>query len=96
MIIISLSLSPECQRKGDAWTLANIIAPADVGRPIERVQEKMESVGLHPSSSQSVTSNEMKPQPLPKDTPSAQPVQQSNGEPQKCMFKIFSNPKFKF
>ena len=70
----------------------NIIEPADVGRPIERVQEKMESLGLLPSSSQSVTSNELKGQPLPGGELKGQPLpggeqsaQQSKGEPQKCI-----------
>ena len=79
---LSLSLSLECEAEGDTWALVNIIEPADVGRPIERVQEKMESLGLLPSSSQSVTSNELKGQPLPDGEQSAQ---QSNGEPQKCI-----------
>jgi serine/threonine protein kinase len=78
----------ECETEEDTWALVNIIEPADVGRPIERVQEKMESLGLLPSSSQSAsslqsaTSNELKGQPLPGGELSAQ---HSNGEPQKMV-----------
>ena len=85
---VSLSLCIECETEDDTWALVNIIEPADVGRPIERVQEKMESLGLLPSSSQSAsssqspTSNELKGQPLPGGELSAQ---HSNGEPQKCI-----------
>ena len=65
--------------------LTNIIEPADVGRPIERVQEKMEALGLLPSTtqSQSVTSDELKGQPVPGEGDASS---KSDGEPQKCEF----------
>ena len=46
----------EKQPSGE-WKVINIIEPSDVGRPIDRVQEKMESLGMLPSTvSQSVPS----------------------------------------
>ena len=65
------NISPERESEEDTWTLVNIIEPADVGRPIERVQAKMESLVLPPISPISpqtngtTSSDELKPQPLP-------------------------------
>ena len=67
----------------DDWALTNYIEPADVGRPIERVQEKMENLGILPNSAHSSVSTSVS-----SDEPRGQPVstsQQSNGEgSQKC------------
>ena len=52
--------------------LTNLIEPSDVGRPMERVQEKMESLGMLPSS--------VSVQSVEDDKPQGQPVPQSNGD----------------
>ena len=51
------SIHVESEGGEDDWVLTNYIEPADVGRPIERVQEKMESLGILPSSAHSVSSS---------------------------------------
>ena len=53
---------PESEGEEDDWTLTNFIEPADVGRPIERVQEKMERLGLLPSSTQPLSVGSDQPQ----------------------------------
>ena len=34
-----------------SWDLVNILEPCDVGRPVERIQEKMDDLGMSVSSS---------------------------------------------
>ena len=82
IVVVTLTSTPlythdvESEGGEDDWELTNIIGPGDVGRPIARIQEKMESI--QPSSSHSVSSS------VGSDRPQGQP--QSGDDTQKCMY----------